>query len=131
MGFACVLKDDSGKIRYEKACMYRPEQWPDTTSNNTAEYLALQLLINYCVDYHRNDNLIFAGDSQLVVNQCLGKWQIKGGMYARTAEMTIKLLKLLPKATVQWIRRDHNTEADALSKSILKENGIAISEWRK
>jgi ribonuclease HI len=60
------------------------------------------------------------GDSQLVINQLNGKWDVNGGIYLPYYRLAAQLLQpLKPRVTLQWILRDQNILADALSKSAL------------
>jgi ribonuclease HI len=65
-------------------------------------------------------------DSQLVVNQMSRKWQIKegGGIYTPYAQKCAQFMTQIPFIKFQWIPRDKNEFADALTKRALEEVGI-------
>ena len=56
-----------------------------------------------------------------MINQCLGKWQIKGGciggLYAEYARAACAKLPSFPSIRLKWISRSENALADKLSKS--------------
>lgn len=61
------------------------------------------------------------GDSNLVIQQMFGNWQIKEGIYAPFAQRAKILRKEFSHMGWQWIPRRENAIADELSKALLKE----------
>ena len=58
-------------------------------------------------------------DSQLVVNQFLGNWQIKNEQFNKFNKFAHEQLNKIPFAKwkgLKWVRRGFNQEADRLSK---------------
>jgi ribonuclease HI len=68
--------------------------------------------------------ILVKGDAQLVINQCLGKWQIHGGLYAEYARAACAKVPRFSSIRLKWIRRSENGLADQLSKSHLRHAGI-------
>jgi ribonuclease HI len=96
-----------------------------TNSNHVAEYLGLNAALDWLMANGLTDQpILVKGDSQLVINQCLGKWQIKGGLYAEYARAACAKLPRFPSIRLEWIRRSENALADKLSKSHLWHAGI-------
>ena len=94
------------------------------TSNNVAEYSGLLLALVYLCDQRISEATIY-GDSNLVIQQMSGNWQIKHknkpyALYALLAKDLVASLNL----TFKWIPREQNTEADALSNAPLIERGF-------
>ena len=98
------------------------------TSNNVAEYKGLIAALDFLMGKQLNiEEIIFYGDSSLVINQMFGEWKIKKGLYTRYAkEAKVLLRNMFPKAKGQWIPREKNNIADKLSKDILIKMGIKI-----
>lgn len=112
-----VVKED-GKIIYSHS-----EYTGDNLSNNCSEYHGLILVLEFFLTKGIQEAIIY-GDSLLVVNQMLGKWKVgkptKGGVFKPKLYLSFykkakELQKKLPNLNYQWIPREQNTEADALS----------------
>lgn len=96
-----------------------------TNSNNVAEYLGLNAALDWFMANGLTDQpILVRGDSQLVINQCLGKWQIHGGLYTEYARAARAKLPRFPSIRLKWISRSENALADKLSKSHLLRAGI-------
>lgn len=96
------------------------ETWPSRKNNtsNKAEYLALKKLLIILKDI-KGELLIVNSDSQLITTQMSGKAKINRGIYKETALECRELLKELNKYNkikFNWVSRDKNEWADALSK---------------
>jgi len=82
-------------------------------TNNIAEYTALiRAMEAYSVLKLPNYPLI-QGDSQLVIKQVSGEWQVKSEGLMPLVE---KASKLVMGCKLQWIPREQNQAADDLSK---------------
>ena len=96
-----------------------------TNSNNVAEYLALNAALDWFLTNGLTDGpILIKGDSQLVINQCSGKWRIKGGLYAEYARAACAKLTSFRSIRLEWVNRKENALADELSKSHLRRAGI-------
>jgi len=83
-------------------------------TNNVAEYSALKHGLEWVSGNCSDDEIVIKGDSQLVIHQLKGTWQIK----SKTSKKYVpEILKLLEgrKTSFIWIPREHNAEADELS----------------
>jgi ribonuclease HI len=123
---ALIIKDD--KVIYEISEVYKPEIGKEKeTSNNLAEYCALEVILVYLLENNLNhEDIEVLGDSQLVINQMFGdtnkkKWKIKSGIYEVRARACLNLVKLFPNISGVWIPREKNVVADELSHKKLKE----------
>lgn len=84
-------------------------------TNSEAEYLALIELSTKIISLNIKKVEIF-GDSQLVVNQINGKFQIKKDNMRNLAKRVRRRLSHIPDWKLTWVRRCSNKKADALSK---------------
>jgi ribonuclease HI len=84
-------------------------------TNNYAEYVAVITAIKYAKELGA-DELLIMTDSKLVMNQIQGNWRVLHAPLKPLRDDARKLLgKLFPAAwDIQWHRRNHNVEADAL-----------------
>lgn len=118
MGCGVVIKDKNNKTIHTIKKQYSPEEFLGDTSNNLAEYMALVMGLEWCLKYNILEIQVY-GDSQLVINQMLGKFKIKKGTYVSKALVAKELVKKFNKITFQHVKREFNTEADDLSTIII------------
>lgn len=153
-GYGAVIFDAN---RSERHCRYgeRVHDISDmipahpTTSNNIAEYLAINAVMDWMLDNnHHNETIHAWGDSRLVICQLWGwpvigeRWKIHGvdcpaaygaacktchgkkGFYVDAALQARSKLERLPRMYGMWIPREENDIADELSKAELKRAGV-------
>lgn len=119
---------------FEKSGFIPPEP---TTSNNIAEYLAVNMILDWLLEHGADQTATLFGDSRLVICQLWGwplgskRWAIHGvdsdkpkGFYADTAVLARDKVAKLPKAKGFWIPRHLNSIADDLSKAHLRDQGV-------
>ncbi len=86
------------------------------TTNNVAEYLALELGLKKCKELSIRNLEVFM-DSKLVVEQVSGRWKVKNKslleIHKRIKEITFE------KITFNWIPRSENVHADQLANKSL------------
>ena len=131
MGIGAAILDEKGNSVWEYSfAVMKGEHGFNQTSNNVAEYLAMIKLLGYfkAKEISVKDATFYA-DSQLVINQMLGNWNMNGGIYVKYAHMAFSLRDELEKRDnckikFEWISRVHNNRADELSKTCLKEKGV-------
>ncbi|XP_070009835.1 uncharacterized protein [Nicotiana sylvestris] len=83
-------------------------------SNNIAEYQALILGIEMAVEMKRLQCQIF-GDSQLVINQILGSYEVKKPELRPFHGYAKKLMGWVGNVTIQHVPRKENKKADILA----------------
>ncbi|XP_060200724.1 uncharacterized protein LOC132628991 [Lycium barbarum] len=83
-------------------------------SNNVAEYQALILGHEMAVDMKQLQLQVF-GDSQLVINQLLGSYEVKKPELLPYYSYAQKLIGWLGDVTLQYVLRRENKKADALA----------------
>lgn len=83
-------------------------------TNNVAEYSALKQAAEWLISYGGDDEVVIKGDSQLVIHQMNGTWQVTS---ATSKKYVPEILRLLEgrKTRFIWIPREQNIEADELS----------------
>jgi ribonuclease HI len=87
-------------------------------SSNEAEYQALIALLEVAVE-RGCKHLIVRGDSQLVVNQVNGDWNVKTHELLVLHKKASQLVRSIGNVDLKWIPREQNREADRLSKATL------------
>jgi ribonuclease HI len=107
-GIGGVVKDPCGQVLLEisePVC---------TGTNNEAEYKALIAVARRLSEMGVPSALI-QGDSQLVVNQVNGLWRINHSHLYQLCQKAQEALNSIPEWSLNWIPREKNTHADALS----------------
>jgi ribonuclease HI len=88
-------------------------------TNNVAEYSGLKRAAEWINQNGIDEDILIKGDSQLVINQMKGEWQIK----SETSKKFVPEIKALLKGKrtkFVWIPREQNQEADLLSNVAYK-----------
>lgn len=118
-GGGAVIKNGNELIK-EIVYRYKPKR-DGETSNNVGEYIGLIKALEYLIKEKLNDEIILVyGDSNMVINQMEGGWKIKKGIYKEQALEAKKLKEFFKTIKFQWIPREENEWADALSKQALE-----------
>lgn len=101
-------------------------------SNNVAEYLALEMVLDFLLENGYNgENILVMGDSRLVINQMRGQWKISEGYYKEVALRCKDKVRYFTNIKFEWIPREKNTLADELSNKKLNEAGIKPFEKKQ
>ena len=91
-------------------------------TNNVAEYSALKRAAEWVRRHGGDDEIVIKGDSQLVIHQMNGTWQVKSGTSRKFVPEIRRLLEGR-KTSFVWIPREQNAEADRLSNMAYSESG--------
>jgi ribonuclease HI len=83
-------------------------------TNNVAEYSALKHAVEWVCRNTISDEIVVKGDSQLVIHQMTGTWQVKSETSKKFVPEIQRLLEGR-KTRFVWIPRKQNAEADLLS----------------
>jgi ribonuclease HI len=110
--WAYIIKSDvDGEIiRQDAACL------PLIATNNRAEYqAAIECMKWWCANSFRYNYAILTlnSDSQLVVNQLIGTYQVKNPDLRPIWAEAFHLMGLT-RTQVKWVPREKNSETDAL-----------------
>lgn len=111
-GYGFVVKKNGETIHQNHGYSGRSKNM----TNNVAEYCGLIEGMNYLKSQGMTENILFKGDSQLVIQQMSKKWKIKRGAYLEKALEAYTLLTNFINPEFEWIPREENVEADVLSK---------------
>jgi ribonuclease HI len=122
--YAVVLRDPEGKIALELAKNIGRE------TNNVAEYFALLAALDYAAS-HNIAALRIRSDSELLVRQMQGRYKVKSPDLKPLHERATKLSRQLQYFAIEHVRRELNTDADALANVALDSAGVPKFEDRK
>lgn len=84
-------------------------------TNNVAEYEGLNAALRWLNEKGIKARIEVRGDSQLVIKQMRGEWQIRSETSRKYVPKIQKLLEGT-EASFVWIKRDENDAADRLSR---------------
>ena len=118
IGYGAIIYKDTKQI-YEISQEYKYAEGIKST-NNMAEYCAIYAALKYLIHKKLNKYPVIArGDSQLVIKQLSGEWQIGKGEYILIAEKAKDLLKNFKQIEFAWLPRSFNNRADQLSRKAI------------
>jgi ribonuclease HI len=105
-------------------------------SNNVAEYAAAEMIFEAVSDLAWNGaKALIMGDSKLVVEQLNGNWEVNGGLYSDYHAKAEKSLAALRSSGVtvdlEWIPREQNSQADALTEHEFRKYNIQRRVYKK
>jgi probable phosphoglycerate mutase len=93
-------------------------QYLGIVTNNVAEYQALRLTLERAVELDIKNVNVFM-DSKLVVEQLMGRWQIKNQHLKAINEQILDLVANFDTITFTHIYRNFNTRADKLANEAI------------
>jgi ribonuclease HI len=97
--------------------------WSRHATNNVAEYVAAIRALEYLRSRQFRGPVLLFGDSQLVVRQMAGEYEVKAEhLRAYHARLT-DLASQFEETRFHWIPREENVRADELSKAALRAEG--------
>ncbi len=111
-GIGAVLMSPSGEVVDEVA------DFIGIATNNVAEYQALLAGLELALDRDVERLDVFL-DSELVVRQVLGRYQVKDATLKALHAQAVHLMRQFHEIDVQHVRREQNTAADALVNQAL------------
>ncbi len=90
-------------------------------TNNIAEYSAALRALEFAKSLGETEVEI-RSDSQLLIRQLKGEYKVKA---PHLKELHSKILDISKgmKITYKWVRREHNQDADLLSKAAIEKRG--------
>lgn len=117
--FGFLVRKGAKKLKegWGLAC---PPRTPQCT-NNVAEYTGLIRALEFLCTAKLGGPLRIRGDSDLVVRQVKGEYKVKSPLLAPLHRRVSELLGAFDDVTVEWIPRESNSEADALTNRALAE----------
>jgi ribonuclease HI len=107
----------------------------DDVTNNVAEYTALIKALEWLIENgFSGEELVVRGDSQLVIRQLRGEYAVKSPRIAPLYARVRGLLRRFRSVELEWVPRELNAEADALSRAayeeFLREHPEALRAYR-
>lgn len=126
------IVQDGEKLLREDSGVFTPQSDDKRTTNNIAEYCGLIKALLWLKNAEIIDHgIIVRGDSQLVIKQMSGEWHIGDGAYKRFADHAAKIKAYFPMIAFEWIPREENLRADALTKRELLKRGVTPIDYAK
>ncbi|MGI9549278.1 MAG: ribonuclease HI family protein [Bdellovibrionales bacterium] len=108
-------------IDSDRKIIYQEGQYLEASNtNNFAEYQAVIYALQLSVK-HKVDNVHLYSDSELLVQQINKKYKVKSPNIKPLFEECQKLLLQIPHYTFEHVRREKNTQADALANEALDQ----------
>lgn len=95
-------------------------------TNNEAEYWGLILAARIAKE-NGFQNVLFKGDSKLVVCQVTGEWKVKSAPLGELLALAHAELKSLSRWRIMWIAREENSQADRLANTAM-DSSMGIVE---
>ncbi|WP_426754201.1 ribonuclease HI family protein [Myxococcus sp. Y35] len=113
-GAGAVLVDPTGNV------VARLGRFLGTQTNNCAEYMGLLLGLKHAQSLGAREVDVYA-DSELLIRQLGGRYQVKSPTLRPLYEEAQKLLKGFTKVKLHHVPRAQNAEADAMSNRAIDE----------
>jgi ribonuclease HI len=98
-------------------------------TNNYAEYSALLTALRFAV-FTRCEALQVYADSELVVKQIKGDYQVKNEGIRLLYENALRWIAQIPHFSIEHVRRENNKEADKLANLAMDTRRNSI-KWEK
>jgi len=98
--------------------MVRIAEYLGSGTNNFAEYSALLTALRFAV-YSRCEELDVYADSELVVKQIKGEYQVKNENIRLLYDSAVRWIALIPRFSIHHVRRENNAEADKLANKAM------------
>jgi ribonuclease HI len=116
--YGWIIDRDGQRVASGSGC--NSKGGPGST-NNVSEYAGLGFALRWLADHpgtmQPGDTLVLRGDSKLVVEQLAGRWKCNKEHLQKLKQRCLELLVGFGgQWRTEWIPREQNTEADALSQ---------------
>jgi ribonuclease HI len=97
----------------------------EAMSSNVAEYAAGIAAVEWLLAHARGvTRATVRSDSLLMIRQVRGEWAVRGGRSAPLHALLRERAALLPMPVAwEWVPREQNAEADALTRKAYRERG--------
>jgi ribonuclease HI len=118
--YAVVICDPEGKLVLELAKKFGRD------TNNVAEYYALLAALDYATT-HGISALRIRSDSELLVRQMQGRYKVKSADLKPLHERASILSRQLKYFAIEHVRREQNSDADALANVALDSGPVNSS----
>jgi ribonuclease HI len=98
--------------------LVRIAEYLGSGTNNFAEYSALLTALRFAV-FSRCEELAVYADSELVVKQIKGEYQVKNENIRLLYDSAVRWISLIPRFSIHHVRRENNAEADKLANKAM------------
>jgi ribonuclease HI len=105
----------------------RIAEYLGVATNNYAEYSALICALR-CAVFARCDELVVYADSELVVKQINGEYQVRNEGIRPLYDSAQRWINLVPTFSIQHIRREKNKDADKLANFAMDKHRNLV-DW--
>lgn len=110
-------------IYIDDECHKRARLLPPNTTSNVGEYSGLLLAISLAQELGVDELQIYS-DSNLIVNQFVGRWKCKQPHLIPLRDEARANASALKKVSIHWIPREKNEEADSLCREAVKASQL-------
>jgi len=111
---------DGPGLHYED-CGLATRPYSPHSTNNVAEYVGAIRALEQLRSVGYSGPVIVEGDSQLVVRQMTGEYEVRTEHLKAYHEWLRRLAEGFVKVEFRWVPREENTLADALSKRAIEQ----------
>jgi len=123
-----------GRRTVEEGCGFvGAGMFGNDVSNNVAEYTAMIRGIERLLLLGLSGEVAVRGDSQLVINQMLGRYAVRAERILPLHNRAVEMSKQFGKISFEWIPREMNAAADALTRKafsqFLEKNGQSYKSY--
>ena len=101
------------------------------STNNVAEYSAAIHALNWLLGRGYRGDVVLVGDSELVIRQMKGEYQVRAEHLKAYHDHLAELASKFQHVEFQWVPREENARADALSKEALAEARASVHPKRR
>lgn len=112
--YGCTV--EGAGLHHEEFGLAVPPGHPRAT-NNVAEYVGAIRALEWLAAVPFRGDVRVRGDSELVIRQVHGEYEVKAEHLRPYHERLVQLAGLFRHVEFEWISRDENRRADALSKA--------------
>ena len=95
-------------------------------TNNFAEYSALVIALKFAAA-RRCDAFKVYSDSELVVKQIHGAYKVRNENIRPLYESALRWIDVIPKFSIEHVRREFNKDADALANDAMDAKGNSVT----
>lgn len=128
---ACgVIVECDGERVHEAARYLGPGDDDEVMTNNVAEYRAVITALEYLATEYPAADVTILGDSQLIIRQLNGRYAIRSSRLRPLWQRARSLLEDLD-VTLEWVPREKNEQADALSREAYHEHVTAPEKEKR
>ncbi len=96
------------------------------STNNVAEYVAAIRALEWLTAHGYSGDVRLVGDSQLVIRQMKGEYEVRAEHLKAYHHRLAQLASRFRSVEYEWVPRESNTRADALSKHALEETAATL-----